>query len=342
VADEPLLVVGRTAPAARPGSGSRSRALVVRGRHVGRTIGVYAALLLLVVVVAGTEPVLLHGSSIQLLLRQVSVLGLLAVGQTVVMLTGGIDLSVGSVVLVVNLIAASMLDGKDSNNLAAIAVCLGIGAAVGIVNGSVIALFRVPPFVMTLGALFAVEAAGLVYTNGITRGNASPFLIHVGQRSALGIPIAFLVMLGVALAVHVALRTTPFGRRVFAIGANPRAAYLAGLAQTRALVGVYVISGLAAALGGLLLTGYIELAATTSGEGMELQSIAAVVIGGTALSGGRGSVVGSVGGVLFLGLLFNLLNVLDIPEAGRLLVQGGALVLAGAVYAALRARERAT
>jgi ribose/xylose/arabinose/galactoside ABC-type transport system permease subunit len=129
---------------------------------------------------------------------------------------------------------------------------------------------------------------------------------------------------------------------VFAIGANPRAAYLAGLAQTRALVGVYVISGLAAALGGLLLTGYIELAATTSGEGMELQSIAAVVIGGTALSGGRGSVVGSVGGVLFLGLLFNLLNVLDIPEAGRLLVQGGALVLAGAVYAALRARERAT
>jgi ribose/xylose/arabinose/galactoside ABC-type transport system permease subunit len=187
--------------------------------------------------------------------------------------------------------------------------------------------------------LFAVVAAGNIYTNGVTTGTASPFIIHVGQNSVGPIPIAFLIFAVVALLAQGLLTLTPYGRRVYALGANPRAAHLAGVNATRVLVVSYVLSGLAAAIGGLVLTGYIEMGATTSGHGAELDAIAAVVIGGTSLAGGRGSVLGTVGGVLFLGLLFNLLVVLDIDEYGRLIVQGSAIVLAGATYARLSARR---
>jgi ribose/xylose/arabinose/galactoside ABC-type transport system permease subunit len=301
--------------------------------------GIYGALAILVVVVAFLEPTLISERELTLTLRQVSVVGLLAVGQTIVMLTGGIDLSVGSVVAVVNWVSVSVLDGSDSRNVEAIALCLGIGVAVGLLNGIGIAIFHVPPFVMTLGTLFAVVAAGQWYTNGVTTGAASDFLIHVGQDAVGPIPIAFLVFGGVALVVHIVLVMTPYGRRVYSIGANARAARLAGVNTQRVLITCYALSGLAAAIGGLLLSGYIEMGATTSGRGLELESIAAVVIGGTALSGGRGSVIASVGGVLFLGLLFNLLVVLDIEQSGRLIVQGSAILMAGAVYSRALARR---
>jgi ribose transport system permease protein len=181
--------------------------------------------------------------------------------------------------------------------------------------------------------LFAVIAAGQMYTNGVTTGAASDFVIAVGQDSAGPIPIAFLVFAVVALAVHVLLTATPYGRRVYAIGSNPRAAHLAGMDSRRVLLASYLLCSLLAGLGGLVLTGYIEMGATTSGRGAELEAIAAVVIGGTSLAGGRGSVLGTVGGVLFLGLLFNLLVILDIDQYGRLLLQGAAIVLAGAVFA---------
>jgi len=313
-----------------------ARAVAAR---LGATSGIFGALAILVVVAGALEPTLLSGESLRLLARSASIIGLLAIGQTIVMLTGGIDLSVGSIVAVVNWVAATVLAGRDGNNLEAIFLCLGIGALVGVINGVGIAKLRVPPFVMTLGMLFAVVAAGNIYTNGVTTGKASPWIIHVGQDSVGPIPIAFLIFAGVALLAHGLLTLTPYGRRVYALGANPRAAHLAGVNATRVLVASYVLSGLTAALGGLILTGYIEMGATTSGHGAELDAIAAVVIGGTSLAGGRGSVLGTVGGVLFLGLLFNLLVVLNIDEYGRLIVQGSAIVLAGATYARLSARR---
>jgi ribose/xylose/arabinose/galactoside ABC-type transport system permease subunit len=320
------------------GQSGHGSARVIAGRLVPLS-GIFGALGILVIVTGTLEPTLLSGNDLRLLARTASITGLLAVGQTVVMLTGGIDLSVGSVVAVVNWVGATVLAGKDGNNLEAIALCLGIGALVGLVNGVGIAKLRVPPFVMTLGMLFAVVAAGDIYTNGVTTGTASPFLIHVAQNSAGPIPIAFLIFAGVALLVHALLRLAPYGRRVYALGANPRAAHLAGIDATRVLLASYVLSGLTAALGGLILTGYIQMGATTSGHGAELDAIAAVVIGGTSLAGGRGSVLGTVGGVLFLGLLFNLLVVLNIQEWGRMTVQGSAIVLAGATYARLSARR---
>ena len=297
-----------------------------------RALGVWIGLLGLVIAVAILQPSLIEPDGLRLLLRQVSVIGLLAVGQTIVMLTAGIDLSVGSVVAVVNWVAASLLVGEDANNIKVIPLCLGIGIFVGLINGVGIAKFRVPPFVMTLGMLFVVVAAGQWYTNGVTTGAASEFLITLGQGYAGPVPNSFLLFFGVAALAYGLLKLTPYGRRVYAIGANPRAAHLAGVSADRVLITSYALCGLTAALGGLVLTGFIGFGATTSGQGLELEAIAAVVIGGTALAGGRGSVVGTVGGVLFLGLLFNVLVVSDIAQFGRLIVQGAAIILAAALY----------
>jgi ribose/xylose/arabinose/galactoside ABC-type transport system permease subunit len=295
--------------------------------------GVWVALALLVIVAGALEPTLLSGSNLSLLLRQGSIIGLLAVGQTIVMLTGGIDLSVGSVVAVVNWVSTSLLVGSDRLDAPVIALCLGIGAAVGLLNGMGVTILRVPPFVMTLGMLFAVQAAGFIYTGGITKGEASGFLKHVGQGFAGPIPIAFLLLIGVALAAQFLLSGTTFGRQIYAVGANPRAARLTGLHVRRTVVLAYVMCGVTAAAGGLVLSGYIEIGDNTSGQGAELDAIAAVVIGGTTLAGGRGSVVGTIGGVLLLALLYNLLVILNIAQSGRLMLQGAVIVVAAAVYA---------
>lgn len=305
----------------------------IRAQRLVPVLGAWVALLILTVIAGALEPTLLSGSNLTLLLRQASFIGVLAVGQTVVMLTGGIDLSVGSVVAVVNWVSTSVLLGSNRLNIPAILLCLGIGAAVGLVNGLGVTVLRVPPFVMTLGMLFVVLAAGLIYTGGITKGEASGFLLHVGRGFVGRIPIAFLVFLGTALVVQFALLGTTFGRKIYAIGANPRAARMTGLSVRRSLLLAYVICGVTAAVGGLLLSGYIGIGDNTSGQGAELDAIAAVVIGGTTLTGGRGSVVGTIGGVLLLALLYNLLVILNIAQSGRLMLQGGVIIVAAAVYA---------
>jgi ribose transport system permease protein len=181
--------------------------------------------------------------------------------------------------------------------------------------------------------LFVVQAAGLMYTGGITKGEASPFLLEVGRGFAGRIPIAFLLLLGVAAVAQFILWFTSFGRRIYAIGANPRAARLAGVGVDTTIILAYVFCGVTAAIGGLVLSGYIGIGDNTSGQGMELEAIAAVVIGGTALAGGRGTVVGTLGGVLLLALLYNLLVVLNIAQSGRLMLQGAVIIVAAALYA---------
>ncbi len=312
---------------------------VFRLIELRHALGVWIGLVGLVIVVAALEPNLIEPEGLRLLFRQVSVIGVLAIGQTVVMLTAGIDLSVGSVVAVVNWVAASLLVGSDGNNIKVIPLCLGIGAFVGLINGVGVAKLRAPPFVMTLGMLFVVVAAGRWWTGGVPSGDASDFVIELGQGQWGWVPIPFVILLCVALLVYVALKFTPYGRRVYAIGTNPRAAFLTGVNVDRVLIMSYVLCGLTAALGGLMLTGFISFGATTAGQNFELQSIAAVVIGGTILAGGRGSVLGTVGGVVFLGLLFNLLVVSDIAQSGRFLAQGFALIIAAALYSRLSRRR---
>jgi ribose/xylose/arabinose/galactoside ABC-type transport system permease subunit len=307
-------------------------------RFLRPIVGVYLALLVLVAICAIVEPSVVSGSGIDLLLRQIAPLGMLAIGQTLVMLTGGIDLSQGSMVAVTNWVSIQLLAGSDSGNVRAILICLALGVAVGLVNGIGITIFGVPPFVMTLGMLFTVLAAGQIHTNGILSGSASPWLLRISQGSTWIIPTAFLIVVVTALAAQISLYVTPYGRRVLASGANARAAHLAGIRVRNVIIATYIISAVAAVIGGLLWTGYVEGGSNSAGQGFELQAIAAAVIGGAALTGGRGNVIATVGGVLFLGLLFNLLVVLDVAEPVRIILQGAAIVIAAAIYS--RALDR--
>jgi ribose/xylose/arabinose/galactoside ABC-type transport system permease subunit len=293
---------------------------------------IFPALGILLVICAIFEPNIVTKRNLLLTLQANAPIGLLAIGETFVILTAGIDLSVGAVMGVVNWLAASMINGSNSATPAAVLACLAVGAGVGLLNGIGVAKLRVPPFVMTLGMLFIVNAVGALETNGIVTGSASASLIAVGSNSVAGIPASGLVMAGLLIVAWVILTRTVLGRRIYAIGTNERAARLGGIPVDRSVIGAYVICGVCAAAGGLLITGYIHGASTTTGTNAELTAIAACAIGGVVLSGGRGSAVGAIGGVLFLGVLFDLLVQLSIGEYAQQIGEGVAIAAAGIIY----------
>jgi len=207
-----------------------------------------------------------------------------------------------------------------------------LGVGIGAINGVGVAGLGLPPFVMTLGMLFVVQGAGLAITGGVASGAPSPFLRGVVSETIFVVPVAFIFVLCLYAAGYLVLRRGVYGRWVYAVGANPRAAHVGGVPVNRVLVLAYVLSGLLAACGGLIWTGFIGSAQITAGRGFEFESIAAAAIGGTALTGGRGGVVGTFGGVLFLGLLFNLLVVVGVDESFRRVLHGATIVIAAAVY----------
>jgi ribose/xylose/arabinose/galactoside ABC-type transport system permease subunit len=293
---------------------------------------IWPAFGILLVICAIVEPNIVTKHNLLLTLQANAPVGLLAIGETFVILTAGIDLSVGAVMGVVNWLAASMINGNNSATPLAVLACLAIGVGVGLLNGIGVSRLRVPAFVMTLGMLFIVNAVGLLETNGTTSGSASSSLIAVGSNSVAGFPASGL-LLGVWLLVAwVILTQTPLGRRIYAIGTNERAARIGGIPVDRSVIGAYVICGVCAAAAGLLTTGYIHGASTTTGTNAELDGIAAAAVGGILLSGGRGSVVGAIGGALFLGVLYDLLVQLSVGEYTRQIGEGVAIAAAGMIY----------
>ncbi len=269
--------------------------------------------------------------------RQASALGILAIGQTYVLITGGIDLSNGMIITLVNVVAATLLNGSDENLGPIVLFCLAIGMVVGVLNGVLVVRLKAPPLVVTLGMYSVVRGIAYVYTQGAPKGDVSPGLEFVGSGFIGPIPTAIFVWIGCTILGVILLNKTVFGRQLFAVGGNDRAARLSGVRAQRAIILAYVLSGLTAAIAGLLLTGYIGTGSMTIGDGENLNSAAAAVVGGTALAGGIGSVTGAAGGALFLSLLFSFLRFINLPYSSQLMVEG--LILAGAAYAQLRARR---
>lgn len=293
-----------------------------------------AALLILSYLVS---PNFVDASHLLNVARQASALGVLAIGQTYVLITGGIDLSNGMMITLVNVIAATLLKGSDQNLGWIVLLCLGIGMALGLVNGVLITRLKAPPLVVTLGMFSVVRGLAYVYTQGAPKGDVSPGLEFVGAGFVGPIPTAIFVWIGCTILGVILLNRTVFGRQLFAVGGNDRAARLSGVHTQRMTILAYVLSGLAAAIAGLLLTGYIGTGSMTIGDGMNLNSVAAAVVGGTVLAGGVGSVTGTAGGALFLTLLFSFLRFINLPYSSQLMVEG--VILAVAAYAQLRARR---
>jgi ribose transport system permease protein len=302
-----------------------------------KSYGIILAFLLICVGLSILSPVFFTLNNIINVIRQTSIYGIMAVGMTFVILTGGIDLSVGSVLAVSGAICAGMLKAGNPIILVLLAT-LGVGVGCGLVTGLFVTKARITPFVVTLGMMSIARGLALIYTRGYPISGFSPTFRLIGGGYILGIPIPIIIFLVVVIIAYIVLMQTKLGRYTYAIGGNEETVRLSGINSDFFKTLVYVISGSTAALSALILTSRLNSAEPVAGTGYELDVIAAVVIGGASLSGGRGSVWGTFIGALLIGVINNGMNLLGISPYFQQVVKG--LIIIGAVWLdQLRAKE---
>lgn len=292
-------------------------------------IGPLLGLILIVAILGVLSPSFFTLDNILNLLRQVSINALIAFGMTFVILTAGIDLSVGSLLALGSALTAGMLSsGMDP--LLAVLLGLIIGFALGAINGLIITKGKVAPFIATLATMTIFRGATLVYTDGkpITGLSDSFTFEMIGRGYVFGIPFPAILMLAAFVILYFVLRKTVFGRQVYAVGGNEEAATLSGIKADRVKIWVYAITGMLTVLAGIILTSRLNSAQPTAGSMYELDAIAAVVIGGTSLMGGRGRIVGTLIGALIMGSIDNGLNLLNVSSFYQQIVKGGVILLA--------------
>jgi ribose transport system permease protein len=301
--------------------------------------GILLALLLLVIAGALLSPNFLTASNLANVSRQGSIVGILAIGMTFVILTAGIDLSVGSILGLVAIGFAAVLGAGVPWPLA-ILIGLALGGAVGAINGVGITKGGLQPFIMTLGMLVIARGVTLTLSDGkpIRAGDDAGGIAWIGSGEVAGLPVPLLLFVGIALASWFTLRHTPFGRQVYAVGDNEEAARLSGISVHRVVFSAYVISGLCAAVAALIVVSRLAAAEPTQGTGFELDAIAIVVIGGTSLFGGEGGIGGTVIGAAVVAAMNNLLNLLGVSPFTQQIVKG--LIILGAVFLERRTRTR--
>ncbi|KKO54575.1 ABC transporter permease subunit [Paenibacillus sp. DMB20] len=292
-------------------------------------LGPLLGLIILVVIVSVLNPGFLEPLNILNLLRQVSINALIAFGMTFVILTGGIDLSVGSILALSSAFVANMMVAGFDPILAIIIGC-ALGGVMGMVNGIMITKGKMAPFIATLATMTIFRGLTLVYTNGnpITGlGDSLTFQLF-GRGYLFGIPVPAITMILTFAALWVILHKTSFGRKTYAIGGNEKASIVSGIKVPRVKIMIYSLAGMLSALAGAILTSRLNSAQPTAGTSYELDAIAAVVLGGTSLSGGRGRIVGTLIGVLIIGTLNNGLNLLGVNSFYQMVVKGVVIAIA--------------
>ncbi|MFZ3590027.1 ABC transporter permease [Bacillus sp. DJP31] len=292
-------------------------------------LGPLIGFLVITIILSIISPNFLSLDNVFNILRQVSINALIAFGMTFVILTGGIDLSVGSILALSSVLTAGMLtSGVDP--ILAILVGLIAGALMGAFNGLVITKGKVAPFIATLATMTIFRGLTLVYTDGrpITGLSDSITFELMGRGYFLGIPIPVIWMITTYFILAFILKKTTFGRRTYAIGGNEEASILAGIKTDRVKIWIYSITGLLSALAGIILASRLNSAQPTAGATYELDAIAAVVLGGTSLSGGRGWIFGTLVGALIIGVLNNGLNLMNVSSFYQQVVKGGVILLA--------------
>jgi len=263
------------------------------------------------------------------LLRQISVNALIAFGMTFVILTAGIDLSVGSLLALGSALTAGLLtSGIDP--MLAVLLGLLIGFGLGAINGLIITKGKVAPFIATLATMTIFRGATLVYTDGMPiTGLSDSFAFEmIGGGYVFGVPFPVILMLVVFLILFFVLKKTVFGRQVYAVGGNEEVSVLSGIKADRVKIWVYSLTGMLSVLAGMILTSRLNSAQPTAGEMFELDAIAAVVIGGTSLMGGRGRITGTLIGALIIGVIDNGLNLMNVSSFYQQIVKGGVILLA--------------
>jgi erythritol transport system permease protein len=317
-------------------SARRLMLLLLRGRTL-------VVLLLLMLVFNRLSSAYLTHSNLVLMTKHVSINAILAIGETFVILTAGIDLSVGSIAGLAGMVTGALLYKGFPllghtiflSALMAILVGLLVGTGVGAVNGVVTTRLRVAPFIATLGVLYVARGAADLSSNGGTFPNLAGTRAHgntgfsiVGVGTWMGVPVEVWIMIVVAALAILVTARTPFGRRIYAVGGNQRAAVLAGIRINRIKLGAYMISGACAALAGLMLTSELGAAYPDTATTYELNAIAAAVLGGTSLFGGKGTIVGTIMGAFVIGFLGDGLVLVGVSSFWQLVVKGGVIVFA--------------
>lgn len=299
---------------------------------VARIGPVWFAVVALYGVAGLVSPAMFQVGQVLNILQVSAFLGVIATGETLAILVGGIDLSQAGVVTLTNIVAASLMLGQDANIPLAVAACLALAAAIGLANGLIVTVLRVTPLIATLATNSILFGAALVYTGGAPHGAAAPSFAFIGAGSIAGFPASTAVWLAVALAVAWVTRATVYGRRLYAVGANPVAARFMGVRVGAVVTSAYVLSSVFAAVGGLLLTAYIGAPSLGIGNEFLLTSVAAVVVGGTALTGGVGSVIGTIGGAVFITELNSFTNVIRVTTGTQMVLQGAIIALSVTLY----------
>ncbi|PCF96170.1 ABC transporter permease [Vreelandella nigrificans] len=290
------------------------------------------ALILLFVVSSLASEYFLNTRNLTNVMRQVSYTGIIAIGMTFVIIAGGIDLSVGSMVALVGVIVLYVVNAVSDPIQAVILAMLAAvvaGALFGLFNGLLVTRGRIAAFVVTLASMSIFRSLALYFTNAAEVSTRNPFFSDIGGGFFMGLPIPVLVFFGLAIVTHVLLFHTPYGRHVCAVGANPQVARYSGIRVERIVLSTFVIAGVCVGLSAIMLTSRLNsVSPSDAGYFYELDAIAAVVIGGTALSGGRGTVWGTVIGALILGIINNMLNLTGVSPYLQGLVKGGVILLA--------------
>jgi ribose transport system permease protein len=314
---------------------------LVRIRHILGSLGaVWIAVAGLYVVSGLLSPAMFSTAQVINILQVASFLGVIAAGQTIVILTGGIDLSQAGVVTLTNIVAASLMAGLAENIPLAVGMVVFLALAVGAINGLLVAALGITPLIATLGMNSILFGAALVYTGGAPSGGTPASFQWLGNGALFGIPVPTLFWIALTLVLLVMTRKTVWGRRLYATGANPRAASMMGVSTLRINLSAYMLSSLTAALGGLLLTAYTGSPSLGIGNQFMLTSVAAVVVGGAALTGGAGNVLATMGGAVFITELSSFTNIIRVSSGTQLVVQGLLILVSVLAYRALSMSRR--
>jgi ribose/xylose/arabinose/galactoside ABC-type transport system permease subunit len=302
------------------------------GRRLLQNFGLLAFLILNVIVVSILSPAFLKTENILNILTQAAPLGMVVVGQAFVLLLGGLDLSVASVMAT----AAVLATGFETTDNRMMPVIFGaailLGIIVGLANGFLVAKRKVSPFLATLATTIVLQGVRFLYTQGSTGSTLPEGFTVIGQHRFLGLPINLLALAVLAVVFGYILHFSPFGRRIYLVGGNPRGAKLVGIRTDAVVIACYVICSVIAAIAGLFLVGYVGQVDQWTGKGYELDSIVAAVMGGIAISGGRGSILGALLGVLILIVMFNAVILLGLPVQVQMILKGVIVIAAAALY----------
>ena len=300
-------------------------------RQIIEQYGVYLTLVILLIISALITPNMFENETLAVMFRQCAQLGIIAIGQTMVMLVAGLDLSIGGVIVMTSMVVAEVSNGRNEMIPFAILIALIVGMIIGLCNGLLITIRKVPPLVATLVMLFLVQGAQQAFTRGVPSGFVPESLGVVNKSwGFISIPLLIWIILnGLFLII---LRRTSYGRRIFAVGSNPEAARLNGLPVNLIKISVYVLSSILAVISGVILTGYVGYVDRFIATGLDLDSIAAAVVGGTSFFGGKAKIIGTIAGVLIIQILSTMVVLIGLDIETQFIIKGLIILAAVSLY----------